>query len=150
MMRLFRYVVLVLVANLCVAEEAIHLTKVPFVGTRFHAPADASAGLCAISPGQIDECSRVEVAGVQYAVAYRRKRFGRHSMTHIHTIDPRFVSTAGNRVGDFIQVERDRILSAPGFEIYAGGPVGRWTAVVGFNGKVQLEGTLKEVEAEFY
>jgi hypothetical protein len=103
-MLLFRCVIVLVMANLCFAEEFPHLLRLPSVGARFNVPGNASAGLCMVSPGQMDKCSRVEVAGVQYTVAYRKKGLGKPIVTYIHTTDPKFVSPAGHRVGDLIQV----------------------------------------------
>lgn len=89
-----------------------------------------------VSPGQIDKCSKVEVAGVQYTIAYRKKGLGKPVVTYIHTSDPKFVSPAGHRVGDLIDLDYRQAVRAPGFEVYAGPPVDGWTTVVGFNGKV--------------
>jgi hypothetical protein len=143
-----RWVIVVVTASLCLAEEFAHLERLPSVGARFRVPGNGLAGLCMVSPGQMDKCSRVEVAGVQYTVAYRKKGLGKPIVTYLHTSDPKFVSPAGHRVGDLIQVDHGRIVRAPGFEIYADQPVDGWTTVVGFNGKVISSANQQEVELD--
>ena len=122
------------------------MERLPPVGGRFSVPSEGSAGLCMVSPGQMDKCSSVEVAGVQYTVAYRKKGIGKPIVTYIHTTDPKFVSPAGNRVGDLIEVDYRQVVRAPGFEVYAGPQSGGWTTVVGFNGKVTSSA---DVQVEF-
>src|SRR5262245_8088949 len=116
----------------------IRLDKLPKVGDEFKVRAD-SVGLCMVRPGQMDSCSMVEVNGVQYAVAYRKKSRSKGPVvTYLHTTDPKFVSPDGKRVGDSMEIDYLKVVPAPGFEIYAGDPVGQWTAVVGFSGEVTL------------
>lgn len=130
---------LILTASLlCATESIARLEKLPLVGSRLNVPKPAiSVGLCMVSPGQMDKCFRAEVLGVQYTVAFRRKaKFRKPVVTYVHTTDPGFLSPSGKRVGDLLEVSYPQIVKAPGFEIYAGGPVGGWTAVIGFDGKV--------------
>ena len=56
-------------------------------------------------------------------------------VTYIHTADPKFLSPSGKRVGEILEANFSQIVRAPGFEMYGGGPIRGWTAVVGFNGK---------------
>jgi hypothetical protein len=112
----------------------------PRIGEEFIPPKGAERGLCMVMPSQLDSCSHVTVADVEYAVAYRDNPKSRKPVvTYIFTKDPKFVSPAGKRVGDPIAVEYAKVSRWPGFQVYAGDPIGGWRAVVGFEGKVIVD-----------
>lgn len=127
-------------------EPFTQMMKLPSLGSRLDGPRlPDSTGLCMVSPGQMDKCAKVEVAGVQYSVAFRKKgRLGKPVVTYIHTTDPKFLSPSGKRVGDFLEVNFSQIVRAPGFEMYGGRSIRGWTAVIGFNGKVTTGSSVEE------
>lgn len=128
------------------AEPFTHRAKLPAVGSWMKAPrVPGLMRLCMISPGQMDKCANVQVSGVKYSVAFRKKgRFGKPVVTNIYTSDTKFISPSGDRVGDLLEVSFSQVVPAPGFEIYAGGAVGGWTAVVGFAGKVATDSSVEQ------
>ena len=127
-------------------EPFTQMKKLPSLGSRIDVSGlPKSTGLCMVSPGQMDKCAKVEVAGVQYRVAFRKKgRLGKPMVTYIHTSDPKFLSPSGKRVGEILEVAFSQIVRAPGFEMYGGGPIRGWAAVVGFNGKVTMGSSVEE------
>ncbi len=67
---MWRFLELILTASIIsAAPQSGHLERLPALGSRFDAPGGGdSAALCMVSPGEMDKCARVEVAGVQYTV----------------------------------------------------------------------------------
>lgn len=116
-----RFVIALTALALCGAQVA-RMERLPRVGDKFTAPdSGATAGVCMVSPGQMDKCIKVAVHGIEYTVAYRRKsRLQGPTVTYIHTSDPAFRSPSGFRVGDSIDVDFAEVRKAPGFEVYAG------------------------------
>jgi hypothetical protein len=142
-----RFALAVFAASMLFGNEPFTQMKtLPSLGSRIDVPGlPDSTGLCMVSPGQMDKCAKVEVAGVQYSVAFRKKGWLRKPVvTYIHTSDPKFLSPSGKRVGDFLEVNFTQIVRAPGFEMYGGGPIRGWTAVVGFNGKLTTGSSVEE------
>ena len=76
-------------------------------------------GLCAISPGQIDQCVKVEVPGVEYAVAHLVKSgFSGRIVTCVSTIAVRFRAPTGRKVGNSIEFRYVEATQSPGVKVY--------------------------------
>lgn len=130
---------LALVTSVLAAAEPVRLTAVPLMGQRLSPPTNKGVGTTywMVSPGQIDKCFFAEVDGVAFTVAYRtREPSNQTFVTYLCTTDEDFVSPAGRRVGDVVEVEFADLQATPGFEIYAGSQTGDWSALVGFGGEV--------------
>jgi hypothetical protein len=126
-------------ANPIEAATNYRLEEVPEIGSPAPTKKLRDTGVCMVSPGQMDRCAHVEIRGITYTVAFRRKPGSRKEVvTYVHTDDQKFRTKNGKRVGDtLIVLGRSTLTSAPGFEIYADGAILDWQPVVGFNGLVK-------------
>ena len=130
------------------AAQIAAMNKLPMIGERLVVAKSLreSSGVCMVSPGQMDKCIKATIGGVEYTIAFRAKSKKPAVVTYMHTADPKFRSPSGQRIGDVVEVRFDQTIKAPGFEIYAGAVSGGWTAVVGFNGKVETPSSNGEIE----
>jgi hypothetical protein len=116
----------------------IKLEKVPAIGDPIPAPSNVGKIQCMVNSAQFDPCVTELVDGIMYTVAMRQRNGGAYFVTRVSTIDPKFKSIDGIRVGDVITVNGpEDIFEAPYFEVYARSKT-QWVPIVGNLGRVNV------------
>jgi len=96
--------------------------------------------MCMVNSAQFDPCFGAFIRGVSYTIAARKMEDGVYRVTRVNTVDPKFVSPEGLRVGDSLRINStEELFEAPYFEVYAGRGK-RWVPIVGFLGQVNIVG----------
>jgi len=116
----------------------VTLARVPAIGEQIAAPKGEVRTRCMVNSAQLDPCVEATVDGTVYTVAFRQEDNKRYVATRVSTIDPKFRSTDGIRVGDAITVNGpEDVFEAPYFEVYAKSKT-EWVPIVGFLGKANV------------
>jgi hypothetical protein len=120
-------------------KRQLKLAKVPAIGDLISASEKDTRTECMVNSAQLDPCVDSTIGGVKYTVAFRKRDSGDYFVTRVSTLDSKFISPEGLRMGDKITVNGpEEIFEAPYFEVYARRGT-RWIPIIGMFGKVNLD-----------
>lgn len=120
-------------------KRQLKLAKVPAIGDRMPASEKDTQAMCMVNSAQLDPCVDSTIGGVKFTVAFRKRDSGGYFVTRVSTLDSKFISPEGLRMGDRITVNGPgEIFEAPYFEVYAKRGT-RWIPIIGMFGKVNLD-----------
>jgi len=77
-----------------------------------------------------DPFVELELNGIRYTIAYQAKT---RVITYIYTIDLRFRTVQGLKVGDEISLSREQISFYEGWQVYAPTACDGWKTVIGYD-----------------
>lgn len=107
-------------------------TRVPQVGEPVPGRVRASKVQCMVNSAQFYPCYSLSANGVGYIVAYRGTDSNSGVVADVRTIDSKFKTPEGLRVGEVIAIRsRDDLILAPYFATYANRGT-EWVPVIGF------------------
>jgi hypothetical protein len=86
-----------------------------------------------------------EVTGVRYVIAYDEKS---HVIKYISTLDRRFTSADGLRVGGYVEVNNEQVRVYPGWEIRGPEDMDGWQPLIGFNSEMTVLNEGKDTKIE--